>query len=191
LIVGFGVLCHDFGKPATTKVEDGRIRSRGHCEEGEAPVRAFLERMMAPPDLVEAVVPLVTEHLRPHDLFTSQAGDCAVRRLAVRVGRIDRLVRVARADHFGRPPSAETVFDAGDWLLERARALDVQDRAPRPLVMGRHLIAMGLKPGPAFKGILNDCYQAQLDGLFQDEAGGLEFCRRRVAVGGGTVISDQ
>jgi tRNA nucleotidyltransferase (CCA-adding enzyme) len=191
LIVGFGVLCHDFGKPATTKVEDGRIRSRGHCEEGEAPARAFLERMMAPPDLVEAVVPLVTEHLRPHDLFTSQAGDCAVRRLAVRVGRIDRLVRVARADHFGRPPSAETVFEAGDWLLERARALDVQDRAPRPLVMGRHLIAMGLKPGPAFKGILNDCYQAQLDGLFQDEAGGLEFCRRRVAVGGGTVISDQ
>lgn len=177
LIVGFGVLCHDFGKPLTTQVEDGRIRSRGHCEEGEAPVRAFLARMMAPPDLVEAVVPLVTEHLRPHELFTCKAGDSAVRRLAVRVGRIDRLVRVAKADHFGRPPAPVSGFEAGDWLLERAAALDVQAQAPRPLVMGRHLVAMGLKPGPAFKGILDACYQAQLDGAFHDEAGGLDFCR--------------
>jgi tRNA nucleotidyltransferase (CCA-adding enzyme) len=177
LIVGFGVLCHDFGKPLTTQVEEGRIRSRGHCEEGEAPARAFLGRMMAPPDLVEAVMPLVTEHLRPHELFTGEAGDNAVRRLAVRVGRIDRLVRVARADHFGRPPMAEAEFRAGDWLMARARALDVQARAPHPLVMGRHLVALGMKPGPVFKEILNACYQAQLDGVFHDEAGGLAFCR--------------
>ncbi len=180
LIVGLGVLCHDFGKPLTTQVEAGRIRSRGHCEEGEAPTRAFLERMMAPPDLVEEVVPLVIEHLRPHELFSKKAGDSAVRRLAVRVGRIDRLVRVARADHFGRPPTAPDGYPEGNWLLERARALDVQACAPKPLVMGRHLIAMGLKPGPPFKRILDACYQAQLDGAFGDEAGGLEFCRTRV-----------
>lgn len=177
LIVGFGVLCHDFGKPLTTQLEEGRIRSRGHCEAGEAPTRSFLERMMAPPDLVEAVVPLVTEHLRPYELCKGAAGDSAIRRLAVRVGRIDRLVRVARADHFGRPPMAEPVFAEGDWLLERARELDVQAAAPKPLVMGRHLVAMGLKPGPVFKKILDACYQAQLDGVFADEAGGLAFCR--------------
>jgi tRNA nucleotidyltransferase (CCA-adding enzyme) len=180
LVVGFGVLCHDFGKPLTTQVEDGRIRSRGHCEEGEAPTRRFLERMVAAHDLVEAVVPLVTEHLRPHELFSRGAGDSAVRRLAVRVGRIDRLVRVARADHFGRPPTAPEGFPEGDWLLERAKVLDVQAGAPKPLVMGRHLIAMGLRPGPSFKDILNRCYQAQLDGVFGDEAGGLEFCRNLI-----------
>ncbi len=185
LAVGLGVLCHDFGKPATTREEEGRIRSRGHCEEGEAPARAFLERLMAPPDLIEAVIPLVTEHLRPHELFTGQAGDGAVRRLAVRVGRIDRLVRVARADHFGRPPMAEPDYPEGDWLLERARALDVQAGAPKPLVMGRHLITMGLKPGPAFKKILDACYQAQLDGAFLDEAGGLAFCRGVIGQAGG------
>lgn len=181
LVVGFGVLCHDFGKPLTTQVEDGRIRSRGHCEEGEAPTRRFLERMVAPHDLVEGVVPLVTEHLRPHELFSREAGDSAVRRLAVRVGRIDRLVRVARADHYGRPPTAPEGFPEGDWLLERAKALDVQASAPKPLVMGRHLLVMGLKPGPIFKEILNRCYQAQLDGAFGDEAGGLDFCRGVVA----------
>jgi tRNA nucleotidyltransferase (CCA-adding enzyme) len=126
---------------------------------------------------VEAVVPLVTEHLRPHELFSREAGDSAVRRLAVRVGRIDRLVRVARADHYGRPPTAPEGFPEGDWLLERAKALDVQASAPKPLVMGRHLLLMGLKPGPLFKEILNRCYQAQLDGAFGDEAGGLDFCR--------------
>ena len=40
-----GALCHDFGKPATTAYEDGRIRSRGHAEEaGIPPTQAFLER---------------------------------------------------------------------------------------------------------------------------------------------------
>ncbi len=177
LIVGFGVLCHDFGKPLTTERAGERIRSKGHCDAGAAPTRHFLERMRAPPDLVEAVLPLVTEHLRPRMLFTGAAGDGAIRRLAVRVGRIDRLVRVARADHLGRPPYPADGFPEGDWLMERARELDVRNRAPKPLVMGRHLIAMGLKPGPAFKAILDRCYQAQLDGAFADEAGGLAFCR--------------
>jgi tRNA nucleotidyltransferase (CCA-adding enzyme) len=178
LIVGLAVLCHDFGKPLTSGAEGGRIRSRGHCIAGAEPTRAFLARLAVPPAIVEAVVPLVVEHLRPRMLYTEQAGDAAIRRLAVRVGRIDRLVRVARADFFGRPPMTETQCPETEWLWERARALEVQDRAPRPIVMGRHLLALGLKPGPEFKRILDRCYRAQLEGEFRDEAGGVHYCQR-------------
>jgi tRNA nucleotidyltransferase (CCA-adding enzyme) len=104
-----------------------------------------------------------------------------VRRLAVRVGRIDRLVRVARADACGRPPLPADSFPAGDWLLGRAAALDVTVAAPEPLVLGRHLRGLGAKPGPVFGRVLDACYQAQLDGEITDEAGGLALARRLLA----------
>ena len=104
LVVGLAVLCHDLGKPSTTKFEDGKIRSRGHEETGEGPTRSFLGRMTNQKALVDQVVPLVCTHLRPRGLFDARAGDGAIRRLASRVGRIDRFVRVAKADHMGRPP---------------------------------------------------------------------------------------
>jgi tRNA nucleotidyltransferase (CCA-adding enzyme) len=181
LVVGFGCLCHDLGKPATTTFEDGRIRSKGHEEAGEEPTRSFLARLTNQDRLVAEVVPLVREHLKPVLLHKAGAGAAAIRRLARRVGRIDRLVRVARADHAGRPPLPWDGFPAGRWLLERAEALRVAEEKPRPIVMGRHLIDLGLEPGRHFKGILDACFEAQLDGDFDDLEGGLAFLRRLLA----------
>jgi tRNA nucleotidyltransferase (CCA-adding enzyme) len=177
LVVGFGCLCHDLGKPATTEIVDGRVRSPGHEPEGEAPTRAFLARLTEQERLAEEVVPLVREHLKPILLYRERAGAPAVRRLARRVGRIDRLVRVARADHRGRPPLPFDGFPAGDWLLARAGELEVAAEAPRPIVMGRHLIELGLAPGPHFGPLLEACFEAQLDGVFADLEGGLAFAR--------------
>ena len=177
LVVGFAVLCHDLGKPETTHFENGKIRSLGHSEAGVAPTRAFLDRMTRQEELVAAVTPLVVHHLRPKELFDAKAGDGAVRRLAERVGRIDRLVRVARADSQGRPPIPFDGDPAGEWLLERARALDVRDSAPKPIIMGRHLIQLGLNPGPEFGPILRACYDAQIDGKFGTLEEGIEYGR--------------
>ncbi len=43
--------------------------------------------------------------------------------------------------------------------------------------MGRHLIQLGLEPGRHFKELLEACLEAQLDGVFSDLGGGLEFAR--------------
>jgi tRNA nucleotidyltransferase (CCA-adding enzyme) len=181
LVVGFAVLCHDFGKPATTvKGEDGHIRSQGHEAAAEEPARAFLARMTQHKDLIESVLPLVLCHMRPRELMLGGAGDGAIRRLAKKIGRIDRLARVDEADRWGRPPLAPTDQGAGQWLLERAATLAVADQAPEPIVLGRHLIAAGLQPGPQFKQLLNACYEAQLDGKFSDLVGGEAFLRGMV-----------
>lgn len=181
LIVGFGVLCHDFGKPATTRREFDRVTARGHEAAGEAPTRNFLRRLTNQDRLTEQIVPLVLCHLRPRALYEARASDGAVRRLARQVGRIDRLVRVARADHAGRPPKPFDGFPAGDWLLTRARQLDVETHAPVPLILGRHLIELGLQPGPAMGPLLDACYEAQLDGLFTTLEGGLNYARTKLA----------
>ena len=51
------------------------------------------------------------------------------------------------------------------------------DSAPKPLVLGRDLIALGLKPSARFGEILKVCYDAQLDGKFFDLESGLELFR--------------
>jgi tRNA nucleotidyltransferase (CCA-adding enzyme) len=50
------------------------------------------------------------------------------------------------------------------WFLERARALGVEHRPPVPILMGRHLLAMGLRPGPGVGRVLKAVYEQQLDG---------------------------
>ena len=89
------------------------------------------------------------------------------------------MVSVAAADHAGRRAARGSVRGRA-WLLERAGALEVKQGPPKPLVLGRHLIAEGLTPGPAFKPILDACYEAQLSGEIASEADGVAFARRLI-----------
>ena len=179
LVIGLAILCHDLGKPATSVAgDDGRIRSPGHDVEGEGITRGFLSRLTRHKDLLEEVAPLVRAHMRPMELFKAGAGDSAVRRLARSVKRIDRLARVVRADMRGRPPLPEPDTASLDWLLDRAEALTVKDAAPKPILMGRHLIEMGMTPGPQFKSLLEACYEAQLDGVIETTEQGMTFLKK-------------
>jgi len=179
LVVGMAVLCHDLGKPDTTATDDeGVIRSLGHEKLGVTLTEKFLDRMTQHRKLRVEVKPLVAEHMRPTTLFKAQASDAAIRRLAARVGRIDRLVRVARADVLGRPPLKSKEFPAGDWLLEGAHRLDIENHPPIPLVLGRHLMALGQQPGPAFGEILEKCYEAQLAGKFMTVEAGIRYAEK-------------
>jgi tRNA nucleotidyltransferase (CCA-adding enzyme) len=182
LLVGLAILCHDFGKPLTTRTDNGRITSRGHEQEGEEPTRRFLERLTNQQDVIDDIVALVQCHLRPRALYDAQASDSAVRRLARQVRRTDCLVRVARADHAGRPPKPFDGFPAGEWLLDRARKLQVDTQAPAPMIMGRHLLELGVPPGPEMGRLLDDCYEAQLDGLFSTLEEGLTYARAQLTL---------
>ncbi|HUJ44570.1 MAG TPA: polynucleotide adenylyltransferase [Opitutaceae bacterium] len=179
----FAVLAHDFGKPATTVQAERRgvLRwlSPGHEEAGGPPTEAFLRCIGAPLDLVEWVRPLVLQHLAHHHGHPGFS-DSAVRRLARKLApaTIDDLCLVMWADHLGRPPlvSGETESRI-EALGNTAHALAVRDAAPRPLILGRHLLELGLQPGPQFKPILDACAEAQLEGAFVDEAGGREWLK--------------
>jgi len=184
LIVGWAVLLHDLGKATTSKVEaDGRIHAYGHEAAGEPMARAFLERLTQHREIIDSVLPLVRWHAAPYELWKAQAGDAGVRRLAAKVVRIDRLVRVDDADRRGRG----TYFDPsvpspqGEWLGGKAMALDVAASAPKRLALGRHLIALGHKPQPWFSEALEAAYEAQLDGAFTDEPGAIAWVKAWVA----------
>jgi len=168
LAVLLGTLCHDLGKPATTKHEDGRIRSRGHEEAGLSPTARLLDRWNVRSllgfDVREQVLALVGNHLKPGQLYDERdrVSDGAIRRLA-RKCEPDLLYRVARADCLGRRPGRfEPV--AMEWFRDKVRALAVERQPPAPLLHGRDVLALGLTPGPEVGRIVRAVYERQLDG---------------------------
>jgi len=168
LVVMLGALCHDLGKPQTTRFEDGRIRSRGHEEAGLPSARALLDRWnvhtLLGYDVRGQVLAMVAHHLKPGQLFDDRArvSDGAIRRLAGKC-EPDLLYRVARADCLGRRPGAfEPV--AMEWFRERVRALDVAVRPPEPILKGRDVLALGVSPGPEVGRVVRAVYERQLDG---------------------------
>lgn len=179
LIVGFGVLCHDLGKPKTTFTDQsGHIRSPKHEIAGVGIGRMFLERMTSNKSLIHSILPLIETHMRPIALYLNDSGDAAIRRLAQKVRRIDRLLRVVSADLGGTPLKNTSRFTEGmKWLKERAETLNIKDHAPKPIIMGRHLLKLGLEPNPKFKAILDHCFEAQLEGEFQSLSEGLVFLK--------------
>jgi len=186
LVVGLAVLCHDFGKPATTAKDPvtGHIRSLGHDEAGVAPTLSFLRRLTNEERILREVPPLVKCHMQPFALWKAGAGDAAVRRLALKVVRIDRLLRVAQADDEGRPSALAGGTSGGAdlrWLGETAERLRIAAAAPKPILMGRHIIALGYRPSARFKVWLDACFDAQLEGAFADADGAIAYFRERVA----------
>ncbi|MBS1816619.1 MAG: CCA tRNA nucleotidyltransferase [Acidobacteria bacterium] len=181
LAVMLGAVCHDFGKPATTAFLDGRIRSIDHEAQGVAPASAFLDRLNVHSfdgyDVRAQVLGVTEQHLKPGMWFKAPTpvGDGAFRRLAQKVD-LELLARVAKSDCLGREPGTFNC-QAMDWFLERARALGVQHAPPQPILLGRHLIALGVKPGPRMGEILKAVYEQQLDGSVTTVDEGLAAAR--------------
>jgi tRNA nucleotidyltransferase (CCA-adding enzyme) len=178
-----GAVCHDFGKPATTAFIDGRIRSLDHEEAGVAPTNTFLDRLnvhtMAGYDVRRQVIGLVAQHLKPGMFYKAkdEVGDGAFRRLAQKVD-LELLARLAKSDCVGR--TGDFDCEAMDWFLERARRLGVEHEPPKPLVMGRHQLALGLTPGPHVGEVLKRIYERQLDGEIRTTEEGVELARRLI-----------
>src|SRR6267378_2786418 len=176
--VMLAALAHDFGKPATTEFVDGRLRSRGHEEAGVAPAKSLLNRLnihtLDGYDVRAQVIALVREHLKPGEFFKKreEVGDGAFRRLA-RKCELDLLYRVAKADSLGRnanwvPREKWYGSEAQEWFIQRAKELEVEQQPPAPILLGRHLLDMGLPPGPTVGEITKAVYEMQLDGRVRD-----------------------
>jgi tRNA nucleotidyltransferase/poly(A) polymerase len=177
LVLMFAALTHDFGKPTTTEFIDGRLRSRGHCQAGVKHAEWFLSSIGAPLNIIEQVKPLVAEHLVHAG---AQLTERAVKRLANRLHptSIKMLGMLVESDHSGRLP-----LPPGNPLapwVEMANDLDLSCSRPEPILMGRHLIEMGVTPGPKMGRLLSSAFDAQMDGRFSDLDEARRWARSRV-----------
>jgi tRNA nucleotidyltransferase (CCA-adding enzyme) len=181
IVVMLGAVCHDLGKPLTTAFVDGRIRSIDHEQAGVAPATAVLDRLNIHTidgyDVRKQILGIVAHHLKPGMFRQSPTpvSDGAFRRLSEKVD-LELLARLAKSDCLGRTGHFDC--SAMDWFLDRARDLGVQHAPPDPLVKGRHLLALGLKPGPRIGVILRQIYEKQLDGTITSIDDGIMLARQ-------------
>jgi tRNA nucleotidyltransferase (CCA-adding enzyme) len=181
LTVLVAALCHDLGKPITTIVKDGRIKSPGHEQAGIEPCKSLLARMAFPKKWQETIVSLVAEHLKPFQLYAkrSEVSDAALRRLASRVD-VKLLLYVSQADFLGRTTkdALEGHDPSAQWLKDRLKEVLGGEERLKALLLGRHLLALGEKPGPTFSRILHAAFEAQLDGHFANEEQGILWLKK-------------
>ncbi len=162
LSVMLATLCHDLGKPATTKPRTSQFRSRGHEEAGLPPTAALLSRWnvhsLLGYDVERQVLALIGNHLKPGQLYEERerVSDGAIRRLA-RKSEPTSSSACARADCLGRGGGFQAT--AMDWFRDKMRALDVALRPPEPLLRGRDVLALGLSPGPEVGRVVRAVYE--------------------------------
>ena len=175
------ILCHDLGKATHTQIQPDKISAIGHEKAGIEPTKSFLYRLTNEHDFIDSILPLVLHHLAPSIYYRGGAKSSTIRKLSTKVN-IEELVTVARADFLGRTTEASLsgVYEGGDWLLAKAKELNVYNQPPKPLIQGRDLIALGYRPSKEFKRILDEVYLAQIEGKISTREEGISYLKGRI-----------
>ncbi|MCS6885663.1 MAG: hypothetical protein RMM17_04835 [Acidobacteriota bacterium] len=105
----------------------------------------------------QQVCRLVTNRYKVVQLAKGSDGE--YRRLA-RLCDLELLYLVAKAESLAACGEAS----AQEAFWERVKALGLEAGAPRPILLGRHLLELGLKPGRKVGEIASAVYEMQLDG---------------------------
>jgi tRNA nucleotidyltransferase (CCA-adding enzyme) len=163
LYLFYGILCHDLGKPLCTKEINGRITSYKHESLGIEPTISFLSKITNEKKFIDIVCTLVKNHLTPFQLYLNDSSQKAIKRLSLKVN-IEDLYFVCLADCLGRDiKDKEKCHKFIEWLLEKAKELNIKNEPIKPLIMGKDLIGLGLNPSKEFKKLLNLAFDLQID----------------------------
>ena len=157
--LAWGVLLHDVGKPPTFTPPSGpagRIRFDRHAEVGTRMAEDICHRLRFSNDDSEQIASLVANHMKFKDVL--QMKPATLKRFA-RLNRFDEHLELHRLDC----SSSHRMLDNYDFVRRFTEETPAEEIRPPRLVTGDDLLAMGVKPGPAFKEILNTVEEAQLN----------------------------
>src|SRR4029077_9426161 len=143
----FSVLLHDIGKPATFAVDaDGRIRFSGHDKLGAEMTEALMSRLRFSRAEIDATVEAVANHMVFKDV--QQMRVAKLKRFLARP-HIDDELELHRVDC----TSSHGMLDNYAFLKAKREEFANEPLIPPPLITGRDLIALGMKPSPRFAEI--------------------------------------
>ena len=158
-------LTHDFGKAVCSQTVDGQIHNYGHETLGLPLAEAFLRRLTNEKALIETVLNLVENHMRPNILAADRASVKATNRMFDRSADPEALILLAVADRRGSLPLREA--DSA-FLYERLGVY--REYMSRPHVTGRDLIGAGVPPSERFSGYLDCAHKLRLAGVPKENA---------------------
>jgi putative nucleotidyltransferase with HDIG domain len=167
-------LLHDIGKPATTKIIEEQITSKGHEEVGSEIAEAIMKRLKFDNDATGRVKKIVRNHMRPHSL--SGAGPKALRKFIRDVGDelVESVLNLARADELGKIPASNDIPDLKKRIEEIKTRVNI---TKKPVLNGDEIMELlkiptGTEVGRAKKFLidLEDDYAEKDKTLSKEEA---------------------
>lgn len=173
-------LVHDIAKPATRfETSDGDVHFYGHDSTGaKVAAKMVHERLRLSRPQVKMVRTMVQEHMRLHLLATNPDLTArAIRRFFRDLGDdAFGMMILCVADGWATAGRTRHLEDTIVRMFEQKRAEDEKASRVR-LVTGHDLIALGLKPGPAFKVILDELMDLQAEDRISSREEALEYLK--------------
>jgi poly(A) polymerase len=170
--LALGILLHDIGKPGTYSVQD-RIRFHGHTTVGADMAARLMKRLRFSTRETEAVVDLVREHLQ--FMNVREMRESTLKRF-LRRENFDEHLALHRLDCL----ASHGKLDNYRFCLLKRREYGPETIAPPRLLTGHDLIALGLRPGPIFRKILDSIEDAQLEGKLQGREEALKMAEELI-----------
>jgi poly(A) polymerase len=173
------VLFHDIGKPITATVDEtGRIRFNEHDRIGAAMTEAIMERLRFSRAEIDATVEMVRQHMAFKDVPKMRVSK--LKRFMARP-TFEEELELHRVDC----ESSHRMLDNYEFLLRKREESANEPIIPPPLVRGDDLIALGLKPGPKFREILEAVETRQLEGALRNREEAIGWVKKEYSLGKG------
>lgn len=168
LVLSLACLFHDIGKPKTFEPET--LRTPAHEHIGARMTEKIMRRLKFSNAIIEQVVWCVKNHM----MFMHVQ--------KMRLGKLKRLMgldtypielELHRIDCL----ACHGMLDNYEFLLKKREEFAEEDLKPKPFINGHDLIALGMKPGPNFRDILDEAWTLQLEHVFQTRAEAIVWLR--------------
>ena len=166
----FAVLLHDVGKPRTFSVKE-RIRFDGHVEVGADMAVDICKQLKFSNKAIDHIFELIRQHLKFKDV--KKMRESTLKRF-LRQDRFEDHLELHRIDCLCSHGSLESY----EFCKEKLALFKKEKIKPTPLMGGKDLIKMGLKPGPFFKKILTYIEDLQLEGKIKTKKQALEAAKQ-------------
>lgn len=180
LELALSVLFHDVGKKPTAKVdENGRIRFNEHESVGAAMSEEIMTGLRYDNKTIETVREVVQYHMQFKDVLNMRPS--TLKRMMARPN-FQLELELHRIDC----SSSHGDLRNYDFLKQQLETMSADEINPPPLISGRDLLAMGLRPGREVGRILEAVRVAQLEGTVETQAEALAMARKLASSSGET-----
>ncbi len=169
--LAFAVLLHDIAKPKCFfRDETGRIRFNGHEHVGAEMTENILRRLKFSNQEIQSASEMVRHHMAFKDAPNMRLSK--LRRFMARETFPEEM-ELHRVDC----QSSHGSLDIHSFLQTRLEEFSNEPVIPPRLLKGSDLIAIGWKPGPQFRDVLETAQNRQLEGLLTTKEEAIEWLK--------------
>ncbi len=187
-------LLHDIGKPEVTEWEYKRSRmtivSPIHDYKGGLITENLFNRLKIESKnkypLNHVVINLIKNHHRLYELYRNKdtiSFKAIAKLIKDMQGEEDLLLILDFADRNSRKPNHKEIIYPDEpikWFIDKKNEYNINQNTIKPIVMGRHLIELGIKPDKKMGKYLNYLYELQLEGKIKSLEQGLEVFKKDI-----------